>query len=344
MKKQNGIRAVLWTVLMLAAALTGCCADGENVCTLDPADPARFTCGGVEYITLREAVPRDAVGRKLGDIQTLAAVDGEGRVVDTCGVTLSFSALARLEERLPEGGRTVQVLNVWALPGTTDGSVAVMVDGTFRRAVPADVLPPEAEVLSFARQAGGYGEAFAVMPEDCRRLTCGETVYLVTDTPVAPEAQGAYLGVLARSCVFDADTGRELTRAELEHIEPVPGPLSAQRRESRVYGAVYALEGTDSGSAVAVEVDGALLRAEAERRAPGASWLCHPGGPLPHPCRRAGAKKGALNSRNGCGAPFLFFRGPISVQAQARCSPGRSAADAAAPCLRQHRSSDCPAG
>ena len=128
MKKQNGIRAVLWTVLMLAAALTGCCADGENVCTLDPADPARFTCGGVEYITLREAVPRDAVGRKLGDIQTLAAVDGEGRVVDTCGVTLSFSALARLEERLPEGGRTVQVLNVWALPGTTDGAVAVMVD------------------------------------------------------------------------------------------------------------------------------------------------------------------------------------------------------------------------
>ena len=256
MKKQNGIRAVLWTVLMLAAALTGCCADGENVCTLDPADPARFTCGGVEYITLREAVPRDAVGRKLGDIQTLAAVDGEGRVVDTCGVTLSFSALARLEERLPEGGRTVQVLNVWALPGTTDGAVAVMVDGTFRRAVPADVLPPE---------------AFAVMPEDCRRLTCGETVYLVTDTPVAPEAQGAYLGVLARSCVFDADTGRELTRAELEHIEPVPGPLSAQRRESRVYDAVYALEGTDSGSAVAVEVDGALLRAEAARRAPGAS-------------------------------------------------------------------------
>ena len=241
MKKQNGIRAVLWTVLMLAAVLTGCCADGEDACTLDPANPARFTCGGVEYITLREAVPRDAVGRKLGDIQTLAAVDGEGRVVDTCGVTLSFSALARLEERLPEGGRTVQVLNVWALPGTTDGAVAVMVDGTFRRAVPADVLPPEAEVLSFARQAGGYGEAFAVMPEDCRRLTCGETVYLVTDTPVAPEAQGAYLGVLARSCVFDADTGRELTRAELEHIEPVPGPLSAQRRESRVYGAVYAL-------------------------------------------------------------------------------------------------------
>lgn len=96
------------------------------------------------------------------------------------------------------------------------------------------------------------------MPEDCRRLTCGETVYLVTDTPVAPEAQGAYLGVLARSCVFDADTGRELTRAELEHIEPVPGPLSAQRRESRVYGAVYALEGTDSGSAVAVEVDGRI--------------------------------------------------------------------------------------
>lgn len=81
-----------------------------------PGGPARFTCGGVEYITLREAVPRDAVGRKLGDIQTLAAVDGEGRVVDTCGVTLSFSALARLEERLPEGGRTVQVLNVWALP------------------------------------------------------------------------------------------------------------------------------------------------------------------------------------------------------------------------------------
>lgn len=103
-------------------------------------------------------MPRDAVGRKLGDIQTLAAVDGEGRVVDTCGVTLSFSALARLEERLPEGGRTVQVLNVWALPGTTgrrcgrDGWT-----GTFRRAVPADVLPPEAEVLSFARQAGGYG-------------------------------------------------------------------------------------------------------------------------------------------------------------------------------------------
>lgn len=74
---------------MLAAVLTGCCADGEDACTLDPADPARFTCGGVEYITLREAVPRDAVGRKLGDIQTLAAVDGEGRVVDTCGVTLS---------------------------------------------------------------------------------------------------------------------------------------------------------------------------------------------------------------------------------------------------------------
>ena len=122
-----------WTGPHATAVLTGCCADGENACTLDPAlNPARFTCGGVEYITLREAGPRDAVGRKLGDIQTLAAVDGEGRVVDTCGVTLSFSALARLEERLPEGGRTVQVLNVWALPGTTDGAVAVMVDGVQR--------------------------------------------------------------------------------------------------------------------------------------------------------------------------------------------------------------------
>lgn len=90
---------VLWTVLMLAAVLTGCCADGEDACTLDPANPARFTCGGVEYITLREAVPRDAVGRKLGDIQTLAAVDGEGRVVDSCGVTLSFSCFG------PAGGK-----------------------------------------------------------------------------------------------------------------------------------------------------------------------------------------------------------------------------------------------
>ena len=78
MKKQNGIRAVLWTVLMLAAALTGCCADGENVCTLDPADPARFTCGGVEYITLREAVPRDALGGKWGEITTMSSVTGKG--------------------------------------------------------------------------------------------------------------------------------------------------------------------------------------------------------------------------------------------------------------------------
>ncbi len=51
MKKQNGIRAVLWTVLMLAAVLTGCCADGENACTLDPANPAALYLrrGGIYY-------------------------------------------------------------------------------------------------------------------------------------------------------------------------------------------------------------------------------------------------------------------------------------------------------
>ena len=192
--------------------------------------------------------------------------------MDTCGVTLSFSALARLEERLPEGGRTVQVLNGWALPGTTDGAVAVMVDGIFRRAVPADVLcRRKRRSPALHGRLGEKGRPFAVMPKTAAGSLAERTVYPVTDTPVAPEAQGAYLGVLARSCVFDADTGRELTRAELEHIEPVPGPLFRPAAESRVYGAVYALEGTDSGSAVAVEVDGALLRAEAERRAPGAS-------------------------------------------------------------------------
>ena len=271
MKKQNGIRAVLWTVLMLAAVLTGCCADGEDACTLDPADLARFTCGGVEYITLREAVPRDAVGRKLGDIQTLAAVDGEGRVVDTCGVTLSFSALARLEERLPEGGRTVQVLNVWALPGTTDGAVAVMVGGTFRRAVPADVLPPEAEVLSFARQAGGYGGGLcgdagglpqAHLRRDslpCHRYTCC--------AGGAGRISGRACPLLRVRCGYRAGTDARGAGA----YRTGAGAAFRPAAESCVYGAVYALEGTDSGSAVAVEVDGALLRAEAERRAPGAS-------------------------------------------------------------------------
>lgn len=209
MKKQNGIRAVLWTVLMLAAALTGCCADGEDAWHAGPGGPARFTCGGVEYITLREAVPRDAVGRKLGDIQTLAAVDGEGRVVDTCGVTLSFSALARLEERLPKGGRTVQVLNVWALPGTT-GRRCGRDGGRAHSAAqyPRMYCRPEAEVLSFARQAGGIrgglcGEAGGLPQAHLReRQSTLSQIH-----PLRRRRRAHIWAVLARSCVFDADTG-----------------------------------------------------------------------------------------------------------------------------------------
>ena len=195
-----------------------------------------------------------------------------------------------------------------------------MVDGTFRRAVPADVLPPEAEVLSFARQAGGYrgglcGDAGGLPQAHLRRdsLPCHRYTRCAG-------GWGAYLGVLARSCVFDADTGRELTRAGWSISNRCRGRFPPSGGRDRVYGAVSRAGG--NGQRIGCGGRGG------RRIAAGRSGAARAGRVLTLPSGRPFAaslpegwrKKRRSQQPEWLRSAFFVFRGPISVQAQARCS------------------------
>lgn len=247
----------------LCAALCGCSGLGllkaahrkaaadKDVYTVAEGQPARLEGGEGPLWILAETVPPQRRGAWTGGVERWLVVDAAGAVL---GQT-ELDDLAAVKALCGEAqGQVVAYYNVYQ-DAEREDALLVEVDGALH---PLTAQEPQNGL--FAPRAAGEEDVWR-LGEDCRVLLHGEARYRVTAEAV--DEAGGYLGMLAQTVVFDAETGRQIPREELQKIEWTPGALSAQQRVQRTYGAVYSLPG--SADAVAVEVDGALLAAKAEK-------------------------------------------------------------------------------
>ncbi len=184
-----------------------------------------------------------------GTVERWLVVDGSGAVLGQTPLD-DVEAAQQLAAGTP--AQVVAYYHVYA-DAEDETALLVEVDNVLH---PLTQQPPE---MPFAPKAAAPEDAWT-LAQDCRVLVHGETRYRVTQDAAAET--DAYLGMLARTLVFDGETGQEIPKAELAAIEITPGPLSRQQRVQRTYGAVYGIPGSED---VAVEVDGALRVAKLEK-------------------------------------------------------------------------------
>ena len=263
---------------LASGVLAGCAAQPDDLepCALDPANAARFTCGGARYLILEDVVAQSEVGAWAGRLHVNAAVDEHGAVVAQQSLVDALRLdMDELAATADTAVGIVSYVNVYeprdAPPsgGAASPELLVDVDGAVHRAVLASHLAeadrpfdPAAEAVSSASAPS----AFSVDPENATRLAAGSIRYQVDDEPLAEDGSegepGDFLGMVAASVTYDEDTRRPLSRGELLSLD-WDGQARDERRKTRFYGEVRALADADPLVAIAVEIDGAWFAARA---------------------------------------------------------------------------------
>lgn len=231
---------------LLRAAHRAAAAD-KDVYTL-ASDAACLEREGETFYISAQSVSAARRGAWVGTVERWLVVDGSGTVLGQTPVG-DLEAAQLLAAEMP--AQIVAYYHVYA-DAEEEDALLVEID---------NVLHPLARQLPktpFAPKVAEPEDAWT-LAQDCRILVHGQTRYRVTQDAAAET--DAYLGMLARTLVFDGETGLEIPKAELEAIEVTPGALSRQRRVQRTYGAVYGIPGSGD---VAVEVDGELRVARRE--------------------------------------------------------------------------------
>ena len=251
--------------LLLAVQLCGCGAletlmhlretavRDKPVYTLEEGGLAHLSGPDGAWAVLNETAPEERRGAWTGRVERWVLVDETGGFTASTALG-DYEVLRALAQEdpltlIPYGG-------VYADTARQNG-LLVEIAGALHPLVPeADAA---GRALYAPRPESGEMPDWA-LGQDCRVLVHGAQRYRVTQEAVTDET-GDYLGLLAQSVVFERDTGRKIPREELAAVEITPGPLSAQQRVARTYGAVYSLPGTGD---VAVEVNDEILRAVLE--------------------------------------------------------------------------------
>ena len=217
--------------------MLGGCSDGllcrwRDACTLDPVNPARFTCGGGIYYAAGGCTA-DA-GAQAGLISR-SLVDGR-RVVSTCGVTLFL--LAWLMRKAAEGGVSCGVGTMGAV--WHDGRRCGRDGG--RHIPPARYLRMAACRKRRGPQLCTAGRGILVRPcGDAVRTAAGS---LGGETSLPWSARynrcaGGAMGAHSCACLLPRVRGYGRNAREPEHR--TGAGAAAQRRE--LARRVYALEG-----------------------------------------------------------------------------------------------------
>lgn len=232
---------------LLRAAHRAAAAD-KDVYTL-ASDAACLERAGETFYVCAASVGAARRGAWTGTVERWLLVDGSGAVLGQTSLG-DVEAARQLAADTP--AQVVAYYNVYA-DAADENALLVEIDNVLH---PLTRQPPQEP---FAPKAAAPEDAWT-LARDCRVLVHGETRYRVTQDAAAET--DAYLGMLARTLVFDEETGLEIPKAELEALELTPGPLSRQQRVQRTYGAVYGIPGSED---VAVEVDGVLRVARLEK-------------------------------------------------------------------------------
>lgn len=271
MSKRKTVLNGLLLMVALCMILAGCAplqakieeySSDKEPCSLNTEDVTQFTYKSESYTVLEDTVSNDGLGKWIGYIRQLAAVDENGKILVQENIEkASFQTLADLADSAPDAAYIIPFLNVYAAP---DAASYLIVDanGGYHKAVPSDTVSEADTVFDFKALTQKTSGEFELNPDDGTQLLRNGLVYQVTSETVPSDKLGSYLAVLAEEVTFDADTKKPLTKDELNAIDW--SGTGGGQREHWMYVDVYELSGRDTAEAVAVKVNNQYHLAEAQ--------------------------------------------------------------------------------
>lgn len=272
MNKITNIFRSMFLIFCVCALLSGCSvvqnqieeySNDKEQCLLDDENVTRFTYRNEYYIILDDTVANENLGKWVGYIRKLVAVDENGKIIIHENMeNTTFKTLVELSANNPNVKYIIPFLNVYAVPN--DASYLIVdVNGGYHKAIPSKQLTDEDCVFDYKSAAEKINGDYNINPQNATQIICEDKAYQVTSEIVKKEQLGSYLDILAEKVTFDADTKIPLTKEDVNKMDWA-GNSTGQKRESWFYVDVYEISGTDTQEAVAVKVNNQYYIAKAQ--------------------------------------------------------------------------------
>lgn len=234
-------------IAILGALLLAGCQTKENrllsiqekgeACEVDVGEEIKICYSGEWYTVLSESMSQEDVGSLVGYVRKLVDIGN---------------------------GRTVSILNIYTT--AEEGVLLADIDGVFRKAVRA---PDESGgILQVADLRGETEEeeTFVVNLENATQILGSHGIYQITEETVSEEMLGNYLTCIGTQVTFDMQTGRAIPEETLKKIDWTGDGEAKQKRADWTYTNVYGIQGEDTASKIAVEINGEYRMAELQQQ------------------------------------------------------------------------------
>ncbi|MDD3417174.1 MAG: NisI/SpaI family lantibiotic immunity lipoprotein [Lachnospiraceae bacterium] len=270
MNKKFGFVGV-FIIAAMCGLLAGCSllqekineySSGKEPCSLNTENVTQFFYQSESYTILDETVSNASLGDWIGYIRQLVAIDRNGKILMQEDIEkATFQSLADLADRTPDAAYLIPFLNVYAAPNDVTYLI-VDANGGYHKAISTDALTDDMSIFDFTSEKQTVSGKFEINTNNATQLICDDVVYQVTSEIVPDHQLSNYLAILAQNITFDADTGKPLTKDELNKVD-WSGTGSA-KRENWFYKDVYEVSGIATTEAVAVKVNNKYYLATAQ--------------------------------------------------------------------------------
>lgn len=268
---------IIFLILFTLFSCSGCALkkqimtkQGKQECYLDDTDATKFTYNGQQYTILNDIIESSELGDWVGFIQKYAALDNNYKILNMQDMGTNITGdLKKLAEQSNQAAYYIPYLNVYRLKNNTGSTTLIIdVDNAFHRAVLSESIKEGDFKIIFSSEINTNNENLTddvptINRNDLRKLLWNGNTYKITEQEVPDELLGDYLCTISENVTFDAETGKELTKDELNNVEVMPKDISNKIRENRIYGSVYTLkDGYDSSLAIEVNYKYVYARIE----------------------------------------------------------------------------------
>ena len=234
-------------IALLGVLLFAGCQTKENqllsiqekgeACEVDVGEEIKICYSGEWYTVLSESVSQEDVGSLVGYVRKLFDVGN---------------------------GRTISILNIYTT--AEEGVLLADIDGVFRKAVRT---PEEVDgILQVADLRGGTEEeeTFVVNLENATQILGSHGIYQITEETVSGDLLGNYLACIGTQVTFDMQTGKAIPKETLKKIDWTGDGEAKQKRADWTYTNVYEIQGEDTASKIAVEINSEYRMAELQQQ------------------------------------------------------------------------------
>ena len=235
---------------------------GKEECIVNKDNATEFEYKGDNYIILDDTKSNADVGKSVGYIQKMMLLDSSNKCLQEWKLEYITDDIKKNKNKdRSKGEYLVTFMDVYE---STNEALYVNVNGDNHKAVKEDKLESDDQVIQYekVKEQSEADGTFQISDENCTQIVSGNAVFQVTKNKVDESKVGDYVAVLAEVKVFDADTGKEISKKELKKIEAEPGKLSNTKRERWMYGQIRTIQGEQKENKLAVEVNNEYYIAE----------------------------------------------------------------------------------